>query len=393
MPLNPPVFNFHQPVRLIFGEGSFSRIGEVVRSVHGSHALIITDPGILEAGFPQLAGQILSDQGMRVSFFSEVIENPTTETVAACAAVARSERIDTLIGLGGGSSIDTAKGCNFILTNGGRIEDYCGYGKATHPFLPMIAIPTTAGTGSECQSYALISDAATHRKMACGDPRAIPSAAILDPCLTVTQPPLVTACTGIDAIAHAVESFVTQRRTPLSSLFAREAFHLMAESFGQVLHEPNHLEARGRVLLGAAYAGIAIENSMLGAAHAAANPLTARYGITHGQAVGVMLPEVVRYNAMEAHAGELYLQLIEESGINGGSLQDKGNPGECLAAWLETILAQGGLPGNMRDLGVQADDLPQLAQMAAEQWTGTFNPRPMNAELFRQLYEQVMEKS
>src|SRR5437016_7094849 len=184
----------------------------------------------------------------RAGVFHRGHENPTTADVDACVAVAREEDIDGIIGVGGGSSLDTAKGCNFLLTNGGRMQDYWGAGKATKPMLPLIAIPTTAGTGSECQSFALISDENSHQKMACGDPKAAARVAILDPALTLSQPQRVTACTGIDAIAHAVETAVTTRRNPFSVMYSHEAFKLAVTSFPRVLSHPDDLAARGRLL-------------------------------------------------------------------------------------------------------------------------------------------------
>src|SRR5437764_14536495 len=212
--------------------------------------------------------------------------------------------------------MDCAKGINFLFTNGGRMQDYWGVGKATRPMLPMIAVPTTAGTGSETQSFALISDAQSHVKMACGDKKASFRIALLDPMLTVTQPRGVTALTGIDAIAHALETYVTRSRNPASLAFSREAWSLLGENLAHVLDDPNDLDARGGMQLGACFAGLAIENSMLGAAHALANPLTAHYGITHGVAIGLVLPHVVRFNA--AAVGPLYADLAHESGLVNG---------------------------------------------------------------------------
>ena len=253
--------------------------------------------------------KLLADAGLQVTLFGKARENPTTRDVDECLAVARAFGIDTILGLGGGSSMDTAKGCNFIFSNGGRMQDYWGVGKAAKPMLPLIAIPTTAGTGSECQSFALIADEHTHQKMACGDPKAAARIAILDPELTKSQPPRVAACTGIDAITHAVETAVTRKRNALSLMYSHEAFKLVVTSFPGVMRQPGDLEARGRMLLGAALAGIAIENSMLGAAHSAANPLTARYGTVHGQAVGIMLPLVVRFNGRDPAARRAYAEL------------------------------------------------------------------------------------
>src|SRR2546427_1242295 len=304
-----PPFDYQPRTRIVFGLNSVERVGELARGLGAKVVLVVTDPGIVTAGHADRVEHILQSCGLGVVVFDEVHENPTTRDVDKCLAVAKSAGIDTIIGLGGGSSMDTAKGTNFLLTNGGRMQDYWGVDKATKPMLPLIAIPTTAGTGSECQSAALIADEQTHQKLACLDPKAAARIAILDPTLTISQPPAVTAHTGIDAISHAVETAVTKKRNSLSLMFSHEAFKLLVPSFPRVLGHPVDLEARGRMLLGAAFAGTAIENSMLGAAHAAANPLTAHFGVVHGEAVGIMLPLVVRFNARDAHARQAYAEL------------------------------------------------------------------------------------
>ena len=269
--------------------------------------------------------------------------------------------------------MDCAKGINFLLTNGGHMAEYRGYGKATKPMLPMIAIPTTAGTGSEAQSYALISDAETHVKMACGDPKAAFRVAVLDPALTVSQPRSITATSGFDAIAHAVETYVTLRRNPLSELFSLEAWRLLEPNYERVLSQPDNISARGAMQLGAFYAGVAIENSMLGATHACANPLTARYGTAHGAAIAMLLPTVVRWNEK---TGTDYCPLLSCSSIAGRN--NHMTPGEELARRLEELAEAGGLRNNLRSIGVNETELPELAADAAEQWTGTFNPRPLD---------------
>ncbi|MBI3191567.1 MAG: iron-containing alcohol dehydrogenase, partial [Pedosphaera parvula] len=300
----------HQPrTRLVFGVGSVQRVGKLAGELGAKSILLVTDPGIVNAGHAQRVEHLLQAEGLGVVVFDKVVENPTTKCVDHCVKVARAAGIDTIIGLGGGSAMDTAKGCNFILTNGGRIQDYWGVGKAAKPMLPFLAIPTTAGTGSECQSAALIADEHTHQKMACLDAKAAARIALLDPVLTVSQPPAVTAHTGIDAITHAVETAVTKKRNPLSLMFSHEAFKLLITGFPRVLDDPHDLEARGRMQLGAALAGLAIESSMLGAAHSCANPLTAHYGIVHGEAVGLVLPAVIRFNAKDPAALRAYAEL------------------------------------------------------------------------------------
>jgi alcohol dehydrogenase len=291
-------FDFKLPTRIVFGAGRLPELGELARSLGDvSRVLVVSDPGVVAAGHAQRGLDSLVAAGLTTQLFDGLAENPTTAHVEAGLKVAQHFSPDAIIGLGGGSSMDCAKGINFLYSCGGRIQDYWGRDKATGPLLPMIAVPTTAGTGSETQSFALISDAETHVKMACGDKRAAFRVALLDPELTLTQPPRVTALTGYDALAHAVETAVTKVRTPLSEAFSREAWRNLAPNFLQVLREPNDLAARSAMQLGACFAGLAIENSMLGAGHALANPLTAEFGVAHGEAVALMLPHVVRRNA------------------------------------------------------------------------------------------------
>jgi alcohol dehydrogenase len=385
------LFDFVPRTRLVFGAGSVGRVGELAAELGGKRVLLVTDPGIVKAGHAAQVQESLAKAGMHVTVFDRAKVNPTTRCVDECVAVAAAERVDLFVGLGGGSSMDTAKGCNFIFTNGGRMQDYWGVGKAKLPMLPLIAIPTTAGTGSECQSAALIADEQTHMKMACLDPKAAARIAILDPALTISQPHRVTACTGIDAIAHAVESAVTTRRNPLSQMYSREAFRLCVTSLPQVLKHPKDLEARGRMLLGAAYAGIAIENSMLGAAHSAANPLTAHYDIVHGQAVGMMLPLVIRFNAADPDALRCYAELAsgpELATVKGGLTTAL----EALLARLESLLNLAGFPRSLSDCGVEPPKIKVLAEEAAKQWTANFNPRRVEVADFVGLYEAAFNR-
>jgi alcohol dehydrogenase len=276
--------------------------------------------------------------------------------------------------------MDTAKGCNFLLTNGGEMKDYWGVGKASKPMLPLIAIPTTSGTGSECQCAALIADEKTHQKMACLDPKVAAKIAILDPLLTVSQPPRVTACTGVDALAHALETAVTKKRTSISGMFSREAFRLCVQSLPRVLAEASDLEGRAGMQLGAAFSGAAIENSMLGAAHSAANPLTAHHHIVHGQAVGLMLPAIIRFNAGLPEAHARYLELAQAGGL--GSVEE-------LIGRVKEILTLSKLAQPLSSFGVTAESIPSLAEEAARQWTAQFNPRPIAASDFARLYEEA----
>jgi alcohol dehydrogenase len=377
-------FDFQCPTRIIFGPGTLGELGRVTAAISDGRVLLVTDPGIVAAGHAPRAVSLLESASIAVEIFDGVAENPTTEHVDAGLKVAQEFQPEIIIAVGGGSSMDCAKGINFLYSCGGRMHDYRGQGKATGPLLPMVAVPTTAGTGSETQSYALIADADTRVKMACGDKRAAFRAAILDPELTTTQPPRVTALTGIDAIAHAIETYVTKRRTALSLAFSREAWRHLAANYLRVLAEPDDIAARAEMQLGAALAGLAIENSMLGAAHALANPLTAECGIVHGEAVALMLPHVIRHNGR--YVDDWYRELVLSSG-DFEFLAVSDSATKALADFVSRVSRQAGLAGTLSECGVPREKLKQLAYAANEQWTGTFNPVEMSEQSFYQLYE------
>jgi alcohol dehydrogenase len=366
-------FDWQPRTRLVFGCGAFQQLGTIARELSPERrVLIVTDAGIAAAGHVDHARQLLQAAGLTVTVFDGTRENPTTRDVEACRVIAREARIDLLVGLGGGSSIDTAKGANFLLTDGGEMRDYWG-----------------TGTGSECQSFALVADEDTHQKMACGDPKATPRVAILDPLLTLSQPQGVTACTGLDAIAHALESAVTRRRNAVSLLYSREAFRLTMTHFPNVLSRPDDLEARSGMLLGAAYAGTAIENSMLGAAHSLANPLTAHFGIVHGQAVSMMLPHVIRFNVEQPEAREMYKKLALSIGSININSRNR-DASETVAEFVAEYLTLAGIPSSLSACGVTKKTVPALAAEAAAQWTAQFNPRPVTIEDCTALYQAAL---
>jgi alcohol dehydrogenase len=362
-------FDFTLRTRIIFGPGAIERLPELARALDFKRTLLVADPGLAAAGHVQTAASLLEQSGIAVYPFHEFSANPDADMVHAAQRFAQPLRFDSVLALGGGSSMDLAKAVNLVCHNEGFIARYQGYGKVENPLAPMIAIPTTAGTGSEAQTHAIIAHTKTHLKMAIGDARLAFRAAILDPALTLSQPGYITATAGYDAISHAVESYVTTRRNPMSDCFAREAWRLLSHSFECVLKRPNDTGARGGMLLGSHFAGAAIEASMLGATHACANPLTAKYGIAHGAAIALLLPHVVRWNA--SAAADLYRELYPE-----GDLADR----------LDELARAAGLPARLAESGVHPGDLPELAAAAAEQWTGRFNPRPFGFDSALEIY-------
>lgn len=385
-------------IHVAFGEGTLDRLGDLARQLGGERALLVTDPGLERAGHVARARAALEADGFQVAVFDGVEENPTTTHVDRGVEAAKSHRPDLLVGLGGGSSMDCAKGINFLYTNGGKMEDYWGDGKANRPMLPSIGIPTTAGTGSEGQRFALISRAEDHAKMACGDKKARFRTVVLDPQLISSMPRDVAAVTGMDALSHALESFVTRRRNPISQLFAREAWRLLEQSFEAFLNDPEEPEARARMLLGAHLGGAAIETSMLGAAHSSANPLTAHYGITHGIAVGLMLPHVIRYNGVrggvrgeEARAEDLVEDLVDDlyGDLNHAAQLNGQAPSQAerLGTRVAELRAAADLPAHLAECGVEQSSLATMADEAAAQWTAQFNPRPVARDDFERLYQ------
>ena len=381
-------FDFQLHTRVIFEIGAIERLGDLARELGFRRTLLVADHGLVASGHVDEAIGPLRRGGVEVVPFHDFDVNPDSGMVAEGCFFATAFKPDSIIGLGGGSSLDCAKGINFLYTNGGQMRDYIGHGKASQPLVPMIGIPTTAGTGSEAQTYALISDPESHVKMACGNPDAGFRIALLDPALTVSQPESITATSGFDAIAHAVETYVTRNRNPLSEVFSREAWRLLEANYEIVLNRPQNLEARAAMQLGAFFAGVAIENSMLGATHACANPLTARYGTSHGEAIAMMLPSVVRWNGPVA--AERYAELLRFAGIEAGSGEEAA--AEVLAQRLEQLAAAGGLSGDLSQAGIRAEDLPMLAGEAAAQWTGGFNPRAFDKAGAMEVYEKANGK-
>ncbi len=390
------MFREDERTRVIEASGGLARLGALAAELGGSRVMVVSDPGVAAAGHAARAAEVLRSAGLEVELHIDVAENPKSSDVAKAAVVAAAFGPDLYVAVGGGSAIDTAKGANFVEVCGGRMEDYRGHDTATAALRPLIAVPTTAGTGSEVQSFALIGDGETGAKMACGDPSAAPRAALLDPELTLSMPRRVTAMTGLDTLAHAVESAVARPRDPSTDGRSREygcsAFALVSAGLPRVLEAPGDLDARASMMRASALAGLAIEHAMLGVAHSMANPLTRHHGVPHGLAVGLMLPHVVRFNAADdSAAGDTirgtYAALAAAAGLDGAS--DAALAG-ALADRCARLLELSGLSTGLRQLGVTAADLPVLAAEADEQWTARFNPRGVDAAAFEGLLSAAL---
>ncbi|MCB9881329.1 MAG: iron-containing alcohol dehydrogenase [Planctomycetes bacterium] len=376
--------------------GSIDRIGDVLRPLGIGSVFVVTDPGIVRCGHAGRMLSLLIDCRASVSGFDAVRENPSKIDVDRCSAALDAAVVDRfggkepecVLAIGGGSAIDVAKAAILVRAGGGSIEDYRGVGSLGARVPPLIAVPTTAGTGSEVQSFALISDESTHEKFACGDAAIAPRVALLDAELTRTMPRHVTASTGLDTIGHALEALVTTKGSDVSRRAARDAFVLAASAFDRVLTRADDLEAREAMLQSSSLAGLAIENSMLGAAHSIANALTAKFEMAHGEAVALALPEVVRFNSVEPAARALY----REAAFHAGAAQSSDSDDIAIDRLIEQMYAWIGHAGiDLLASRLRRDvHLRDLAEVASRQWTARFNPRAVDRSAFETILEAMI---
>jgi alcohol dehydrogenase class IV len=314
---------------------------------------------------------ILPEQ-IRFSLFDGVEPNPTTASLEKGLTLAKHESIHAIVAIGGGSSIDASKAINVLLANGGKIADYHGFNHVRKKGLPLIAIPTTAGTGSEMTSFMLISDSETHQKIVCSDPKIIPDVAILDPTLTLTLPPAVTIESGLDALGSSIEAYVTKAANEYSDALALRATEIIANNIVKVYEEPFNLDSRSAMLIGANMMGLAVNLSYIGAAHSMANPLTKHFGIRHGIAVGMVLPYVMLFNTPSQP--QKYKQIALALGVKSERGEDDLTMGRKGAFKVRRLLDQLSLPNNLSRMGVKEDLIPTMADEALAQLSIDYNP-------------------
>lgn len=386
---NSRAFSLKLRTEVVFGGGRIEEIGSLTHP-YSRNVLLVTDKNLAGTGAIQKAREALEALNITVTLYENAKENPTESDAEECKEVAASAGITGMVAIGGGSVIDTAKGANFLLTNGGKMRDYRGYGHNDDALLPLIAVPTTAGTGSEVQAYALITHNETHQKMACGTASCAPAIALLDPNLLLTCPPSVIATAGIDALTHAVESYFSKTRNAISNLYSMAAAEMIDAGLRDEVGELSEIERLEEMSLGACYAGIAIDHSMLGGAHASANPITAHFPISHGQAVGLMMPHVMQYNAKTHSAVNAVLTLWLKQ-LNWVDREQRGyNPGSVFREVWHQLLLTLQLKTHLTELGIAEDDLPGLSEEAAAQWTAQHNPVPLDKAAFLEIYRAAL---
>jgi alcohol dehydrogenase class IV len=378
-----PAFTFNTAPSIIFGPGSIARLGDIAAQRLGARVALVTDAGLVRAGLVESALRSLEEAGIAVDVFDGVVADPPEAVVLAALAKAQAFDAKAVIGFGGGSSIDVAKLVALLLHSGESLSDIYGVGVATGPRLPLLAIPTTAGTGSEVTPISIVTTG-EHEKKGVVSPLIIPDIALLDPDLTLGLPPHVTAATGIDAMVHAIEAYtsVSPNNNPVSKALAREALRLLGRNIEQAVHYGADKEARGAMLLGSMLAGQAFANSPVAAVHALAYPIGGHFGVPHGLSNALVLPHVLRFNAIACE--DLYAQLAPDVFPDFEGRATATVFVDAMAALCERV----GLQSRLRDVGIPRDAVPMMAEDAMRQTRLLVNnPRPLALEDARAIYE------
>jgi alcohol dehydrogenase class IV len=355
---------FLSPNKVMLGNGAVSHVGREAERLGAEKALIVTDEGVVKAGLVEGVGESLRAHKIHTEIFDKVEVEPSARIVDECAQVARDEGYDIIIGIGGGSSLDVAKGAAIMATNKGKVVDYAGTDLVPIRGLPKVLLPTTAGTGSEVTRVLVITDESDKSKKAVFSDFILADVAIVDPLLTISMPPAITADTGMDALVHAIETYVSVNATPFSDVLAIEAIHLIAENLPAAYAKASNIEARFNMALAATLAGMAFTSGGLGAVHALAYALGTEYHLSHGRSNAVMLPYVVDYNKI----GNLskYANIARAMGENIEGLSTY-EAAERLVTGLHWLLENISIPTKISAYGVSREDIPKLVEGGMKQ--------------------------
>lgn len=364
-------FSYHNPTAIEFGWGALARLPELVKNVGGTRALVVGDPGVSKAG---LVDRVVAALGGAVSVttFIDVESDPDARSVDDGVQLAKAKECDIVIGIGGGSAMDVAKVIGVMLTNPGNIRDYNGMGKIGTPGVPVIAIPTTSGTGSELTIWSVLSDKEKHTKFGVGSILNCARIALLDPELTMSLPPAITAATGIDALTHALESYVNTATQPISEAMSEQSMTLIARSLRVAVAQPGNRQARADMLLASTIAAMAFNSTRLGLAHAFAMPLGSRFHIPHGLANAIMLPEVMRFNLPGNLAKFARIAQIFGERTEGLSLRDAA---QRSVTAIEQLKADIGITARLGHFGMTEAHLHDVAAEAMLSGNVAVNPR------------------
>lgn len=378
-------FSFTIPQNIVVGAGSLKRLPELAKNLKKSKAYIISGPHLEKIGMVDKCREALKAAGIESDAFTQTEGNPSTDTVAKAANGFKSSKADFIVAFGGGSPLDVAKAVAVIASYGGNITDYEGGGKVLGPVVPMIAIPTTAGTGSEVTAFSVITDHSRNYKLTVVSNYLLPAYAILDPELITTVPKSTAAACGIDAMVHALEAFISKAASPFSDLFAKEALRLIGTSIRDYVLDRSNLAACESMLTGSLFAGIAFSHARLGDVHAMSHPVSAYFDVAHGVANAVLLPTVVDYNM--TYANEKYKYIYDC--ICEKPLSDDTFTPEMLAAEIRVLNDELGIPSSLSEVGVDSSLFDKMADDAMKSGNILVNPRPTTKKDILALYAQA----
>jgi alcohol dehydrogenase class IV len=371
---------------VVLGEGARGQTVHYLENLGVNHALLVTDPGIIAAGWIREIATAVEAAGIVITLFSQVSENPRTDEVASGTHIYRRNGCNGILAVGGGSSIDCAKGIAILSTNGGDISSYEGVDQIRHMGPPLICIPTTAGSSADVSQFAIISDQERMRKFAIISKTIIPDVSLVDPDLLATLPRHFIAYCGFDALTHAIEAYVSTGSSPLTNLHALEAIRLIKTGLPGACRDKNDAEAARMMMLGSLHAGLAFSNASLGLVHAMAHPLSGLYDLPHGEMNSLLLPHVIRYNYSAAKA-----QYDRIGAIFGVSEEEISRKGEvAIIRALHLLSEEVGITGTLGDRGVKTSDIPTLTDQALVDGCIVTNPQlPTRGEVM-QIYEAAI---
>lgn len=381
------VSHFWTAGTIITGWGSLGRIAGEAKNLGATKILLITDPVLLKTGLADKVREALAPAGLEIGLFSEVEPEPRLQVVTRCQEAIKEGGYDLLVAVGGGSSIDVAKAASILVTNSGSIKEYLGVNLVPNPGIPVIAVPTTAGTGSEVTPIAILSDVDEQLKKGVVSPYLLPRVAIVDPELTVTMPPHITAATGMDALTHAVEAYISVNATTITDALALEAIRLISRHLRTAVANGEDMEARENMAMASLLAGIAFANAGVGAVHAMAYPLGAQFHVPHGVANAVLLPYVMESNLLGALPRFKIMALAMGERVE--ELSDREAAGKFIEA-IKQLSTDVRIPLHLRDLGVTAGAIPGMAAGAIKVTRLLANnPRKLTVDDIREIYERA----
>lgn len=376
---------FQSPGKIIYGQGTVKQIGEETKK-YGKKIMIVTGKSSSKkTGALDKVIDSLKMENLQYVIFDKVESDPSVDTVELGTSIAKEEKIDVIVALGGGSPLDAAKGISIMLTNSGSIVDY-EKKQPEIPGVPVVAVPTTAGTGSEVSKFIVITDTRRKVKMLIGGEALIPKVAILDGELTLMVPPDVTAATGMDALTHAIEAYISKKAQPATGVQALSAIKLISENLAKAVQNGENMDARNNMLFAQMQAGLAFSNASVALVHAMSRPLGAYFGVPHGLANAILLPRVMEYN--RAACAEKFKDIAETMGENTSGLSIREASNLAVKA-VKELYAETGLPVKLRDVGVKEEMIETLAKDAIKSGSALVNPRKASLEDLIDIYKSI----